>query len=253
MNRIIQRRDKMYLEDYMIYIGAMLVCALLSGLASAKVRSAYEKHSHERIRSGMTGYDVAHRLMRSNDVTGISIGCVGEKLSDHYNPANAVVNLSKDTYNSNSVAAVAVAAHEMGHVMQKKDGYLFYNIRTALVPVVNFGCKLSMPLVFIGLLINIFTLVANPDVGFYVAMLGVVLYGGALLFSLATLPVELNASRRAKQMLIAEGILDDDELPGASKVLSAAAFTYVVSILVSLVNFLSLLIRVLSMFGRRND
>lgn len=243
----------MYLEDYFLFAVAILVCMFFASYASIKVRRTFSKYNNVANRSGMTGYDTVVRLMRANDVRGISIGRVSGTLSDHYHPSKSVVNLSEATYGNNSVAAVAVAAHEMGHVMQNQNGYLFYRIRTALVPVVNFGSFLAMPLVLIGLLLDIFVQTSIPDIGFYVAMVGVILYGGSFLFALITLPVELNASRRAKKMLVAEGILAKDEIYGASKVLSAAALTYLASLLSSLVYFLRFLVRVLTLFGRRNN
>ncbi|MGN1104690.1 MAG: zinc metallopeptidase [Candidatus Coproplasma sp.] len=242
----------MYLRDYIWFACALLVCAIIAGIASSKVSSTFDRFSTVQTRSGMTGYDTAARLMRSNDIQGINIGRVGGKLSDHYDPKKCVVNLSEATYSSSSVAAVAVAAHEMGHVVQKKKGYLFYNIRTALVPVVNFGARLALPLVLVGLLIDIFATSADVQVGFYIALAGVILYGGSFLFTLVTLPVELNASRRAKKMLVSEGILEKDELDGASKVLNAAAMTYVAAMLTSLIYFLRFFVMVLTMFGRRN-
>ena len=243
----------MYWNDYMWFMGAMLVCMLLSAFASGKVNTTFTKYDKVRCRSGMTGYDTVTRLMRSNNVYGISVGCVKGNLTDHYSPVQSIVNLSESTYSSNSVAAVAVAAHEMGHVMQKQNGYAVYRFRTALVPVVNFGSKLAMPLVLIGLLLDWYSATANPDIGFKVAMIGVILYGGSLLFALITLPVELNASRRARNMLLEEGILMQDEILAAREVLSAAAMTYFVSLLTSLVYFLRFLVRVLTMFGRRNN
>lgn len=243
----------MYWDDYMWFMGAMLVCMLLSAFASGKVKTTFAKHDKVRCRSGVTGYDTVARLMRANGVNGISIGCVKGSLTDHYHPTKSIVNLSESTYGSNSVAAVAVAAHEMGHVMQKQNGYLFYRFRTALVPVVNFGSKLAMPLVLIGLLLDWYSTTANPDTGFKVAMIGVILYGGSLLFALITLPVELNASNRARKMLLENGILYEDEIPAAKEVLSAAAMTYFVSLLTSLVYFLRFLVRVLTMFGRRDN
>lgn len=243
----------MYLEDYLWFLGAMLVCMIFSGFASGKVHRTFAKYNNVANRAGMTGYDTVVRLMRANDVHGISVGRVKGNLSDHYHPTKAVVNLSEATYGNNSVAAVAVAAHEMGHVMQKQRGYVFYKLRTALVPVVNFGSRLAMPLVLVGLLMDWFAMAANANVGFYIAMAGVILYGGSLLFALITLPVELNASKRAKKMLAAEGILTQDELSGASEVLSAAALTYLASLLTSLVYFLRFLVRVLTLFGRRNN
>lgn len=241
----------MYLQDYFGFMIAILICMAFSGIASAKVNSTFQKYNGVRSRSGMTGYDTVRRLMDANHVRGISIGRVSGTLSDHYHPAKAVVNLSESTYGSASVAAVAVAAHEMGHVMQKQDGYGFYQLRTALVPVVNIGSFLAMPLVLLGLLLDSIVMSANSELGFHVAMLGVILYGGSFLFALVTLPVELNASRRAKQMLLRQGILSQDEIPGAEKVLSAAAMTYLASLVTSAVYFLRFLLYVLSIFGRR--
>lgn len=242
----------MYLTDYIWFAVALLICAIVAGYASSKVNSTFNKYDRVPNRSGMTGYDTAMRLMRSNDVQGIYVGRISGKLSDHYDPKKGVVNLSESTYGNASVASVAVAAHEMGHVMQKEKGYLFYKIRTALVPVVNFGARLALPLVLIGLLIDILASTANANVGFYIALVGVILYGGSFLFTLITLPVELNASRRAKKMLVAEGILGQDEMQGASKVLSAAALTYVGAMLTSLIYFLRFFVMVLTIFGRRD-
>lgn len=242
----------MYWSDYIWFLAAILVCMGFSLYASAKVRSAFAQYSGARCRSGMTGYDTAVRLLQANHVTGITVGCVKGALSDHYNPSKGVVNLSDSTYGQSSVASVAVAAHELGHVMQKEQGYLPYRIRTALVPVVNFGSFLAMPLVLIGLLTDLFIRATGPDIGFWIAMVGVILYGGTFLFALVTLPVELDASRRAGQMLISEGILSEDELPGAKKVLSAAAMTYLASMLTSLVYFLRFLVYVLTLFGKRD-
>jgi Zn-dependent membrane protease YugP len=188
-----------------------------------------------------------------NSVYDISVGSVGGELTDHYHPAKKIVNLSQSTYSSSSVAAVAVAAHEMGHVMQKKDGYALYKLRTALVPAVNIGSWLAMPLVLIGILLDFFVLASGETLGFYIAMIGVALYGGSFLFALVTLPVELDASRRAQKMLIEEGILTQDEIPAAKEVLSAAALTYLASLLTSLVYFLRFLFYVLTIFGKRDD
>lgn len=242
----------MYWNDYMWFLGAILLCAAFSAFASRKVQSTFAKYNNTRCHSGMTGYDTATRLLRYNGVHGISVGRVSGQLTDHYHPTKGVVNLSDSTYASNSVSAVAVAAHEIGHVMQKQDGYAMYRLRTALVPVVNFASRLAMPLVFVGILLNGFVALSSPDLGFYLAMLGVILYGGSLLFAVVTLPVELNASRRAGNMLLEHGVLAQEELPAARKVLSAAAMTYLASVLASLVYFLQFLLRVLTLFGRRN-
>ena len=241
-----------YMQDYTLYLVAMIGILILSAIASSRVKSTFKKFDKVPCHSRLTGAEVASRLLKSGGAYDISIGCVGGELSDHYHPAKAIVNLSQSTYNSSSVAAVAVAAHEIGHVMQKKNGYFLYNVRTALVPVVNAGSFLAFPLVLIGLLLDSFVRVSDPNTGFYIAMGGVVLYGGSLLFSLVTLPVELDASRRAKEMLLENHVISENELPAATKVLNAAAFTYVVSVLAALVNFMRFLLYVLRLFGRRD-
>ena len=234
----------MYIEDYLFFLVAGLVCMILSLFASIKVRTAFSKYNKVPNSSGATGYDTVRQLMDANDIHDVQIGQINGHLTDHYHPKKAIVNLSDDTFNNSSIAAVAVAAHEMGHVMQNKTGYLFFKIRSFLVPIVNFGQHLAFPLVIIGVILDYLYLTANPETGFYIAMIGVILYGGSLLFALITLPVELNASKRAKQMLLSANILSDDEMRGAKKVLSAAALTYVASLLTSLVYFLRFLIRV---------
>lgn len=242
----------MYLQDYLWFLLAIAVCMAFSLAASAKVHTAYNKYARVPCHSGLTGADAAARFMRANGVYDVAIRPVGGTLSDHYDPKNGVVNLSESTYGQSSVAAVSVAAHEIGHVMQRQKGYFFYRLRTALVPVVNFGTFLAMPLVLVGLLLDIFLGYAEPELGFAIAMVGVLLYGGAFVFALVTLPVELDASRRACRMLLSEGVLTKEELPGARQVLSAAALTYLASLLTSLVYFLRFLVYVLTIFGRRN-
>ena len=201
----------------------------------------------------MTGYDTAVRLLRNNGVTDIQVGRVHGMLTDHYHPTKKVVNLSESVYGDASIASVAVAAHEIGHVMQKKKGYLFYRLRTVLVPITNIGSRLALPLVLVGLLLDVFVgLNQNSSAGFYVALFGVALYGLSTLFTFVTLPVELNASRRAKKMLLEAGILREDEIPYADKMLDAAAKTYLVSMITSLVYFLRFAIWVYLLFGGRS-
>ena len=241
----------MYLQDYFGFMIALVLCMAFSAIASSRVNSTFKKYDKVRTRTGITGYEAVRRLMMANGVHGISIGRVSGNLSDHYHPKKAIVNLSDSTYGSASVAAVAVAAHEMGHVMQKQEGYGFYQLRTALVPLVNIGSFLAWPLVLVGILLDTLVMVANPDLGFQVAMIGVILYGGSFVFALVTLPVELNASRRARQMLLEQRMITEEELPGVKKVLSAAAMTYLASLVTSAVYFLRFLLYVLSIFGRR--
>ena len=229
-----------------------MLCSMFAMYASHKVNSTFRAYSRVACRSNMTGYDTAVRLLRMNGITDISVHRVRGVLSDHYHPTKRVVNLSDSTYGSPSVGAVAVAAHEIGHVVQKKKGYLPYKIRTALVPVVNIGSYLAFPLVIIGMLLDLFVLSAGEStLGFVLAMVGVALYGSSFLFQLVTLPVEYNASRRAKKMLREEGILADEELYGADKVLDAAALTYVAGMATSLLYFLRFFVWVMAIFGRR--
>jgi len=244
----------MDIRIYMIFLPLMILCAIFAAFASRKVHSAFAAFDEVPTRSRMTGYDTATRLLRRNGVTDISVGRVRGKLSDHYHPTKKIVNLSESTYGSDSVAAVAVAAHEIGHVMQKKRGYLPYKLRTILVPLVNFGARLALPLVLIGVLLDaVVYATSQSNTGYYFALAGVILYGLSTLFTLVTLPVEFNASRRAKQMLVTEGILTDEELGGADKVLDAAALTYVAALVTSLVYFLRFAWIVISIFGRRRD
>lgn len=243
----------MYTSDYLFFMLALVACMIFSGIVSRKVHTSFARYDQFRASSGMTGSDTVRALMAANGVYGISIGHVSGELTDHYHPTKSIVNLSDSTYGSSSVAAVAVAAHEVGHVMQRQRGYFLYQIRSALVPVVNLVSRLAMPLVLVGLLLDYLALTADPELGFYIAMIGVLFYGGSLLFALVTLPVELDASRRASQMLLSEGILTQEEMYGAKKVLSAAALTYLASLLTALVSFLRFLFYVLALFGRRDN
>ena len=240
------------LEYYYIFFGALLVCALFSGIVSGKLRSTYAAYKDMPCRSNMTGYDTARRLLVRNGVTDVSIGKVSGTLTDHYHPTKGVVNLSEGVYGNNSVAAVAIAAHEVGHVLQNKKGYFAYKLRAFLVPITNFGSYLAMPLVILGLVLDLFVIgTQNSSLGFTLAIVGVCLYGLSALFALVTLPVEFNASARAKKQLQKEGILTAEELPFAEKMLSAAALTYVAALATSLVYFLRFALWVFLLFGGR--
>lgn len=241
-------------QYYLLFLLLIMVCALLAAGASAKVRSAFQAYGKMPNSSRMTGYDTAVRLLRANGVNDVTVGRVRGTLSDHFHPTKKVVNLSEGVYGDASIAAVAVAAHEVGHVMQKKNGYFLYKIRSLLVPLANIGSRLAVPLVLIGLILDVFVgLSQNSDTGFFLALTGVALYGLSTVFTFVTLPVELNASRRAKAMLLEEGILQQEEIPFADKMLDAAARTYLVSLLTSLVYFLRFLVWVLLLFGRTSN
>ncbi len=237
---------------YFLFLLILIPFLALSAYASVKVHTTFAKYDRVPNSSRMTGYDTALRLMRNRGVTDISVGRVRGSLSDHYNPAKKIVNLSESTFGSASVAAVAVAAHEVGHVMQKKRGYVPYKIRNVLVPIANIGSRLALPIILIGILLDILYLSADFVVGRIFMYVGIGLYSASVLFMLVTLPVEFNASRRARKMLIEDGILQKEEAVGVRKVLSAAAMTYVASMLVSLIYFLRILFIVLANTRRRN-
>ena len=161
--------------SYFVFLGLLLLCSIFSGWASMRVHSSYNAFSAQKNASHMTGYDTAVRLLRANGVYDISVGKVKGNLTDHFDPKRQIVNLSDSTYGNDSVAAVAVAAHEIGHVMQKEKGYVPYKIRSALVPVVNIGARMAVPLVLVGLLLDL--LLNFSSVGFYAAIAGIILYG----------------------------------------------------------------------------
>ena len=243
--------EKMY-SYYWLFLGLILVCALFAGSASARVTRTFQGLSDMTVASRMTGYDTAKRLLATGGLRDIRVGKVQGHLTDHYHPKKGVVNLSESVYGNPSVAAVAVAAHEVGHAVQNERGYFPYKIRQFLVPITNIGSRLALPLVLLGLILDVFVqLTAYRNLGYYLALSGVALYGLATLFALVTLPVEFNASKRAKRMLLKEGIVTSEELPFVEKTLSAAAMTYVASLLTSLVYFLRFAVWVLVLFGGR--
>lgn len=245
------KRKGIAMYYYLLFLLVLIPFLAFSAWASAKVNTTFSAFDKVASKSCMTGYDTAVRLMRNRGVTGIEVNRVNGKLTDHYNPTKRQVNLSMSTFGSSSVAAVAVAAHEIGHVMQKQEGYLPYKLRNALVPVTNIGSRLALPVIIIGLLVDLFWLGTPAPYGQWLIYIGIALYGLSTLFMLVTLPVEYNASRRAKKMLLDDGILTADEVPAASKVLNAAALTYVASMLISFVYFLRFLFVILSLAGRR--
>lgn len=242
----------MFTDLYFIYLVSGLIilpCILLSLWASAKVHSTFSKYDRLPTSTNWTGGDTARMLLERRGLQGIQVVPGKGKLTDNFNPTTQTVTLSESTYGSNSVAAVAVCAHEIGHVVQREDEYLPYRLRAVLVPVTNTGSRLAIPLVLVGVLLQWLT--ALTEVGNIIVFIGVCLYGLSTLFMLVTLPVELNASRRAKQMLAETGVLvTKEEQRAASKVLSAAAMTYVAALLTSLLYFLRFLLYVFILTGR---
>jgi hypothetical protein len=238
--------------SYFLFLLLLVPCMIFSAVASAKVSSTYSKYDKIPCLSRMTGYDTATALLRNRGVSDISVGIVKGTLTDHYDPTKSIVNLSQSTFGSASVGACAVAGHEIGHVMQKKQGYFPYKLRKILVPITNIGSRLAMPVIIVGIFLDLF-LFATKDqpYGQWILYVGIALYGLSTLFALVTLPVEFNASRRAKNMLVEDGVLSSEEVKGAKKVLNAAAMTYVASLLTSLVYFIRIFIMLFLLFGRK--
>lgn len=219
---------------FLIIIGA-IICLI----ASARVRTTYNKYARVASMSGLTGAQAAERILQNAGIYDVRIGRVSGSLSDHYDPRSKTLNLSDSVYGSTSVAALGVAAHECGHAIQHHKGYFPLRFRGALVPVANFGSTLAWPLIIIGIFIN----------GYFFIQLGIIFFSLAVLFQLVTLPVEFNASRRAMDRLETLGILGDRELRLTGKVLRAAALTYVASAAASILQLLRLVI----LFGGRRD
>ncbi len=223
------------------YLLFMAPAFLLMVLAQGYVSSAYRKWSRIPVRSGLSGAEAAARLARFAGLYGVRIEMVGGILTDHYDPRSKTLRLSPGVYRSNSVAAVAVAAHELGHALQDAQGYLPLHLRTVMVPAVNFGSYLGWIFILIGLLLNWTKLAA---VGLVVFSLGAV-------FALITLPVEFNASARAKRLLREAGIVQTaDEARGVNTVLNAAALTYVAALVTAV---MQVLYYATLIFGRRRD
>ena len=227
--------------NYLIY---MLPAFLLMMLAQSLVSSAYRKWSQVPVRSRMTGADAARRIAQSNGLYDVKIQPASGKLTDNYDPRDKVLHLSQGVANGQSVASVAIAAHELGHAMQDQQGYFPLQLRAALVPAVNIGSTLGWILIIVGLLINFTGL----------AWLGVAFFSAGAVFALATLPVELNASARARKMLVASGIIvGEDEQKGVNSVLTAAAFTYVAALVTSIMQVLYYVTLLGGMGGRRRS
>ena len=211
---------------------------IISLWAQIKVSTTFNKYSKIKTVRGLSGADAARRILDANGLSHVKIEQVRGKLTDHYDPRANVIRLSESVYNSTSPSAIGVAAHEVGHAIQYAKNYTPITVRMKIIPVTRFGSMLAMPLFFIGLIL------ANPAL----TMVGIILYSLVVLFQLATLPVEFNASSRAMSALSATGILNEEELRASKKVLTAAAMTYVAALLTSLLTLLRLLI----LSGRRN-
>jgi Zn-dependent membrane protease YugP len=234
----------------------MIPAFILMGITSWYVRHSYSKWSKIRASSGLTGAQAAQQLVSravysgvdgSVDLRNVRVLGIGGNLTDHYNPQDKTLYLSPGVANSPSVASVAVAAHELGHAMQDAEGYIPLRFRSALVPMVNIGSNLGWIFIMVGLLLR------STNLGISIAWLGVLFFAGGAVFALATLPVEFNASARAKAMLAQSGIIrTEEESRGVNAVLNAAALTYVAALVTALLQLLYYVFLVGGL-GRRRD
>ena len=220
----------------------IILAFLISALVSAKMNATFSKYSKVRSYCGMTGAQAAQRILSSAGIYDVRIEHVSGKLTDHYDPSNKVLRLSDAVYGNTSIAEIGVAAHECGHAVQHARNYVPLSVRSAIVPVANFGSQLSWPLFLAGLIFSFRPLL----------MIGILLFCAALLFQIVTLPVEFNASARALRMLDETGIMGRQEIRGTKKVLRAAAMTYVAAVIGSLLQLLRLLI-LSGAFRKRDD
>ncbi len=225
-------------STYILVLIGVVICML----ASSKMNSTFRRYSQVRNHSGMTGREAAERILSSAGIRDVRVEHVSGNLTDHYDPRNKVLRLSDATYNSTSVAAMGVAAHECGHAIQHATGYAPLSIRGALVPVANFGSSIAWPLIVIGLIMN-----SNMSV--LLLNFGILAFSFAVLFQIVTLPVEFNASGRALKILGNSGMLYEDEVRDTRKVLTAAALTYVAGAASAILQ----LLRIILLANNRRD
>lgn len=224
------------------YLVLVLPCVILSLWASSNVNSTFQRYSKELSRRHITGAEAAQRVLRENGVFNVSVERVRGNLTDHFDPKANVIRLSDSVHDSTSVAAIGVACHEAGHAVQYAANYAPIKLRAAIIPITNFGSRLAMPLILLGVLLS-----AVAEYNYTLVYVGIGCFALSLVFQLITLPVEFNASHRAMEAISAGDILTDEEKRGARKTLTAAALTYVAATAVSLAQ----LLRLILLFGGR--
>lgn len=231
----------------------IVIPGLLLGVwAQIRVHTTFAKYNAVNAMSGRTASDLSRMLLERGGCAGVQVQMTRGHLTDNYNPKTQVLSLSESTYHSSSIASLGVAAHEVGHAIQHEEEYTPLRLRAALVPLTNLGTMAAVPLVLAGMLIELlFEATFASTFGTVLIALGVIGYGLATVFALITLPVEFNASRRAKKMLVETGVLTEDEGRGAARVLSAAALTYVASFVTSLLYFLRFLV-IIAQFRKKD-
>ena len=218
------------MQTYLLFA---ILPMLLGMYAQYKIQNAYKKYSSIRTKTGVTGFEAARKMLDEHDLANVRIERVGGVLSDHYSPKEKVLRLSEGVFSSNSIAAVGVACHEAGHAYQHAENYSPLALRSMIIPVVNFGSRLGPILFFIGLAIS-----GGTDGGYTLAKIGLLIFSLTAVFAVITLPVEFNASNRAKEWLAESGLLYQDEINGVAEVLSAAAMTYVSAAIQAITNVL---------------
>lgn len=224
------------------YITIILPCMILSLWASSHVKRTFQKYSSQRSLRGLSGAQAAQRVLQANGITNVTIGRISGNLTDHFDPTTNVIRLSDSVYDSTSTAAIGVACHEAGHAVQYANSYGPIKLRAAIIPITNFGSKIAMPLILLGVLLSAFA-----DFSYTLVYLGIGCFSLSLVFQLITLPVEFNASRRAMEAISNSDLLTEEEQAGARRTLTAAAMTYVAATAVAFAQLLRLLI----LFGRR--
>lgn len=228
-------------NNYMVIDYALpLIGFVITLIAQIYVNNSYNKYKYQSLKKRITGAEVARIILDQNGLRDIKIQQVSGKLTDHYDPTKRIIRLSSEIYQGDTIAAASVAAHECGHAIQHKENYLFLKIRSLLVPLVNFSTKIGYLVVIIGLIFSFFKL----------SLIGLILLLAMLFFQIITLPVEFNASSRAKRQLIELNLIDNQELKDSKTMLNAAALTYVASVLSTALQILRL---ALIVFGRRDD
>lgn len=227
------------------YLVLVLPCLILAMWASSNVNSTFRKYASQRSVRGLTGAEAAQRVLRHNGVFNVRVEQVSGNLTDHYDPRTNVIRLSDSVYGSTSTAAIGVAAHEAGHAVQYAQNYAPIKLRAAIIPITNLGSRLAMPLILLGILFSSF--------GNTLVLLGIAAFGLSVVFQLVTLPVELDASRRAMNAIEAAGLLTPEEQQGAKKTLKAAALTYVAATATAIAQLLRLIVIFGGRGRRRND
>ena len=229
-----------------LYIILTLPAFIFCIYAQSMVNSSFKKYSSVRNIRGITGSQAAEAVMRANGVYGVRIERTGGKLSDHYDPKSNVIRLSNDVYDSTSIAAVGVAAHEAGHAVQHAQQYFPLSLRNAIIPVCNIGSRVGVYMVILGMIFSSYinrSLGNGNDLAAAIINIGLILFFTTVIFQLVTLPVEFNASRRAIKSIQSQNLLTPDECTGASRVLTAAAMTYVAALASAITQFIYLFIR----------